>query len=348
MDRQQFERIYRSHYHQVVWHAFKLVNNYNVAEEIASDSFIRLWDYRNEHTNEQTITERLFTHTRRSARHHFKKGQGEIVSFEEYQHSIEPTLRFVNEQLSEYDIQQVYASINQLPPRLKEITELSIQGFNIHEIASGLGVSDRTVSLLKCYAYKKLRRTFSIKSTEKPNDTNITNSSISAIQQISIIKDEINIELIKYFAKHPYKIHDIDPNKFEKLVAELMKDMGYNVYHTSQTRDGGRDIIAVLKTPSNDPIITIVECKRHRADRPVGIDIVRSFLYTLREQDKANAGWIVTTSTFSEDALNKQKEYKWLLSLKDNKNLAAWCSNYGQWKRTSESGGLWLPNDPLA
>jgi restriction endonuclease Mrr len=165
---------------------------------------------------------------------------------------------------------------------------------------------------------------------------------------VSIVKDEINAELIRYFAKHPHKIHDIEANKFEKLVAELIKDMGYDVYLTPQSRDGGRDIIAVMNVPSNDQIVTIVECKRHRADRPIGIEIVKSFLFTLREQDKANAGWIVTTSTFSTEAINEQKKYKWQLSLKDNKNLADWCSNYGQWKRTSESGGLWLPNNPLA
>jgi DNA-directed RNA polymerase specialized sigma24 family protein len=165
---------------------------------------------------------------------------------------------------------------------------------------------------------------------------------------VSIIKDEINAELIRYLAKHPQLMNDMDPYKFEKLVAALMKDMGYDVYLTPQTRDGGRDIIAVMKTPSNDPIITIVECKRHRTDRPIGIEIVRSFLYTIREQDKANVGWIVTTSTFSLEAINEQKIYKWLLSLKDNKSLAAWCNNYGQWKRSSESGGLWLPNNPLA
>jgi RNA polymerase sigma factor (sigma-70 family) len=347
MNRQQFERIYKSHYRQVVFHANRLVNDHTVAKEIASDSFIRLWDDSNEHTNLKTITDRLFTHTRQAARDHLNKDQGEILSFPENFHSIEHSLSFENEQISEYDIQHVYASINQLPPSLKEITKLSIQGLNTHEIAIKLGVHNSTVYSSIRNARDILRRTLSNKSTEKPNDTNSTKSSISTIQQISIKKDEINAELIRYFAKHPNKIHDIDANKFEKLVAELLKGMGYDVYLTQQTRDGGRDIIAVMNTPSNDKVVTIIQCKRNRADNIVGIDIVERFIYTIREKDRANAGWIVTTSSFSRDARNLQQQYKWQLSLKDNRNLAAWCSNYGQWKQ-SDSGGLWLPNNPLA
>lgn len=344
MDYKQFDRIYKRYYHEVALHANRLVNNHKIAEEIASESFMKFWNHGNNLTNSKEIRNYLFLFAGYSAKRHLTKNQNEIRSLQEYLHTIENSLSFGDELQNEYDIQELNARINILPVRLKKVIELSMQGLNNIKIASQLGISNSTVYALKNKAYKILRTVLLNNSTEPSNDAI---NSIN-LQQINIKEDEINAALIKHLAKHPHKMYDLDPYKFEKLVAALMKDMGYDVYHTSQTRDGGRDIIAVMKTPSNDPIVTIVECKRNRTDRAVSIDIVERFIYTIRDKDKANAGWIVTTSTFSTDAINKQQEYKWLLSLKDNNHLTAWCNNYGQWKRSGKSGGLWLPNNPLA
>jgi hypothetical protein len=69
-------------------------------------------------------------------------------------------------------------------------------------------------------------------------------------------------------------------------------------------------------------------------------------MYTLREKNRVNAGWVVTSSFFPSGARQLQKEYNWLLSLKDKNDLTNWCKNYGQWHQTDKSG-LWLPNNPL-
>jgi RNA polymerase sigma factor (sigma-70 family) len=336
MDQKQFETTFNRHYPMLYRYVNSGVNNPEMAEEIAYECFIRLWGDRYKMESEAGTRGFLRMHARHAANRHLSKSKQTFADFQDYFDFTE--MHYEGDQINEHGLHKLYARIDTLPDRVKQVINMTMEGFKISKIARKIGVSSRTVSILKNHAYKFIGEL-----------SNISNNNIkSTIAEISVIKDEINAELIRYFAKHPHKVHDIDANKFEKLVAELMKDMGYDVHLTPPTRDGGRDIIAVLNVPSNDQIVTIVECKRHRVDRPVGIDIVRSFLYTLREQDKANAGWIVTTSNFSQDALNKQKEYKWLLSLKDNRNLAAWCSNYGQWKKSSGSGGLWLPNNPLA
>jgi RNA polymerase sigma factor (sigma-70 family) len=335
MDQQQQKKIFDIYFPQLTVFVYRMIDNKDLAEDITMECFSKLFKNRFEFKSEE-ILPFLYVRAKHAALSHLKRNKqaAEHTPMDFDTHETDKKV-ILNEEFK----QKLYNQIDLLTPQLKEVALLSIQDLSIAEIADKMCISKNAVSKLKGRAINSLRK-------ELLNNSHEASNNIPG--HVSIIKDEINIELIKYFAKHPHKIHDIDPSKFEKLVAELMKDMGYDVYHTPQTRDGGRDIIAVLKTPSNDPIITIVECKRHRADKPVGIEIVRSFLYTLREQDKANAGWIVTTSNFSEDALNKQKEYKWLLSLKNNKNLAAWCSNYGQWKRPGGSGGLWLPNNPLA
>jgi RNA polymerase sigma factor (sigma-70 family) len=335
MDQQQFNKLFTIYYSQLTVFVYRMIDNEELAKDIAINSLSKLYESTINLKNEIEIKFFLFISARNAALNHLRKTK-QAPKYTPMDFDMdEPDKKvIVNEEFK----QKLYNQIELLSPQLKEVVSLSIQNLSIVEIAEKMCISNNAVFMLKKRAINSLRELF--------NNSNEASNNIPG--HVSIINDEINAELIRHFAKHPHKIHDIDATKFEKLVAELMKDMGYDVYHTSQTKDGGRDIIAVLKTPSNDPIITIVECKRHRADRPVGIDIVRSFLFTIREQDKANAGWIVTTSTFSTEAINEQKKYKWQLSLKDNRNLAAWCSNYGQWKRPGGSGGLWLPNDPLA
>lgn len=58
---------------------------------------------------------------------------------------------------------------------------------------------------------------------------------------------DLSVELKRYFAKHPEKLHDLAPRKFEELIADILKDLGWDTELTSATRDGGRDIYAYLR-----------------------------------------------------------------------------------------------------
>jgi len=335
MDQKHFETIFNSYFPILYLYVNTRINNSHDTDEIVFETLMKLSGYGYQLVNEESIKRFLFMHARHATNQYLRKSNKTIKLLQIYFDSME--IPYEDEQENAHIIRKLYNKIETFPVRLKQVVKLSMQGLKTPEIASKMGVTRNTVFTLKSNAYKFLRKELVNNSNEDPNST---------ISEINIIKDEINAELIRYIAKHPHIMHDINAHKFEALIAALMKGMGYDVYLTPQTRDGGRDIIAVMNTPSNDKIVTIVQCKRNSTDNIVGIDIVERFIYTIRDKDKANAGWIVTTSTFSRDVRNLQKEYQWLLSLKDNKNLTAWCSNYGQWTKSS-SGGLWLPNNPL-
>lgn len=149
-------------------------------------------------------------------------------------------------------------------------------------------------------------------------------------------------ELIKHLMRRPEDIFTLNPRKFEELVSEILTDMGYEVKLTPETRDGGRDILAVENTKLG-PRLTLVECKRYSKTRPVGKGIVERFLYTIRDQDKASAGLIATTSYFSPDAHAVAKKHQWQMSLADHAQLIGWLENYGNWNRT-EANNIWIPN----
>lgn len=159
--------------------------------------------------------------------------------------------------------------------------------------------------------------------------------------------DEVNGELIEYLKKHPDKLYELDPRKFEFLVAELLRHKGFDVFITKQTKDGGRDIVVAFKAPSGKDMVGIVECKRNSKKRPVGVGVVQRFLYTIRLRDQANFGMIATTSYFSPNARVEQKNSKWQLDLHDFEDMKSWLNNYGQWSDSNGRVGLWLPDNPL-
>ena len=120
-----------------------------------------------------------------------------------------------------------------------------------------------------------------------------TNNLTDDEEMIDIYEDQV--EKSKEFIKD--KIHSLDWEQMEKLVAGILRGMGYRTRMTSKGADGGRDIIA---SPDGlgleDPKI-IVEVK-HRQNA-MGSQDIKSFLGGLRSGDKA---LYVSTGGFSKDA----------------------------------------------
>jgi restriction endonuclease Mrr len=142
----------------------------------------------------------------------------------------------------------------------------------------------------------------------------------------SIIITDINEEVKNYFKKHPDKLFELNPRKFEELVASILEDMGLSVELTQATRDGGSDIIASIKN-SLASFLILVECKRYAPDNKVDVTIVRSVagVHMLKQPSKSI---IVTTSTFTRDAKEEANKYKGLIELKDYENLKEWLKRY--------------------
>jgi Restriction endonuclease len=74
---------------------------------------------------------------------------------------------------------------------------------------------------------------------------NKTQEVVKQSEQDFLIVDD---ELIRFFKNHPQRMYELDPRRFEELVAAILQDLGYNVELTAQSADGGIDIIATQKT----------------------------------------------------------------------------------------------------
>ncbi len=160
---------------------------------------------------------------------------------------------------------------------------------------------------------------------------------IRALQQVfessgesSSVLISLNQGLLSYFAAHPDKLGNVHWRDFERLVSDLLLANGWNVELTRQTKDGGYDIFAAYTDTLGIRSTWIVECKRWRADRPVGIEVVRS-LYAVKTDLRVGGALLATTSNFTAGA-HAFKAARYDLELKDRTAILEWISAYGRRK----------------
>jgi restriction system protein len=151
-------------------------------------------------------------------------------------------------------------------------------------------------------------------------------------------------DVARRLALEPELLYRLHPRRFEEVIAEILRDMGFDIALTPETRDGGRDIFALYRMPFGS-LLTIVECKRYSPHRPIGPDVVQRLLWVADNRDKASHAMVATTSSFTEGAKKLQRDFKWRLTLADLKQVTEWLGLYGKWQ-SNVHGGVWLPWEP--
>jgi hypothetical protein len=101
-------------------------------------------------------------------------------------------------------------------------------------------------------------------------------------------------ELGSHLKTHFDDIYLISPERFEQLIADVFKNYGFHAELTKRSKDGGADIL--LYTNGENPII--IECKRYKHTRKVGITIVDRLLGAQVCFGTRQAK-LITTSSFS-------------------------------------------------
>jgi hypothetical protein len=99
----------------------------------------------------------------------------------------------------------------------------------------------------------------------------------------------------------PVNLTRISPQEFEELTASLYNALGFATQRTKQSRDGGIDVIAVRDLPLGRDKLAI-QCKHQ--SKPVGRPELQKLLGVIASDPSFSAGVLVTTSTFSADAIH--------------------------------------------
>jgi hypothetical protein len=128
--------------------------------------------------------------------------------------------------------------------------------------------------------------------------------------------------LLEEEVREPGALFQLSPRRFEELVADLWDKLGYSVQLTAQTRDGGRDIIAIGGTEAR--VRFLIECKRYTRSRKVSIEHVRS-LYGVKAHEQASKAILATTSGFTPTALAFFDCHRWELEGRDYAGVLDWA-----------------------
>lgn len=146
----------------------------------------------------------------------------------------------------------------------------------------------------------------------------------TGVVRIELIK-EVNARFLEYLNRHPDALHELDPLRFEELVAELLRREGWLVDLTLPTRDGGYDILAV-RNAGSIKVQLLAQAKRYRSDRPVGVSAIRE-LYAVKLRSHASKAMLATTSYVSKPAKSEFHDViPWELELKEYNDLVSWIS----------------------
>lgn len=122
-------------------------------------------------------------------------------------------------------------------------------------------------------------------------------------------------ELIISISNDEELIYDISPREFEEVIERVLQDNGFETKLTKQTRDGGKDIIAI-KHIMGKPIVFYFECKQYARKNSVSVDIVRA-LFGVQSSEKINKTILVTTGHITSETKRFVEEQNELMSIID-------------------------------
>lgn len=161
----------------------------------------------------------------------------------------------------------------------------------------------------------------------------IERKQVGHIDRIYPVVQVVNVtpRIIELLRRNPEDLRHLSPEQFERLVADRLVKMGFDVYQTGvvNTPDGGVDLIATPKQRGVGSYLLATQVKHHRTGRPT----------TRAEVDRLLAwkdsffrlGLMVTNTRFTQPArwIAEQPSHRNFMRLRDFGDLKRWiCDNF--------------------
>lgn len=158
-DMQAYRQLFNMLYPQLLKFSISFVKSHEIAEEIVSDAFIKLWELNKELIKIQNVKVYLFTITKNLSLNYITRHKKELlVSLDE----VEPTtlFHFTNPEtafISQETTRAIDEAVSQLPPQCRMIFYLVKEGgFSYKEVAEVMDISVNTVRNQLATALKKI------------------------------------------------------------------------------------------------------------------------------------------------------------------------------------------------
>lgn len=138
--------------------------------------------------------------------------------------------------------------------------------------------------------------------------------------------EEATSKLIERLGCDPREWHALGFRKFEEILAEIWRALGWETILTPPSGDGGIDIRAI-RNDKGIWLCYLIQAKAYDPQRPVGIEAVRT-LYGVVERERATHGILATTSRFTAGALQESQALRYRVSLAGFEKVLEWAKEY--------------------
>ena len=175
--------------------------------------------------------------------------------------------------------------------------------------------------------YAHMPVTSKVDSTGEKKDIEEKLGEMTPTEQMDVAFESINDDLAADLLQ---RVLDMSPNFFEKLVLDLLLNMGFGSRNkemaivTPTSHDNGVDGIIPEDALGLDKIY--IQAKRY-TDNPVSKPEIHKFIGALDEQ-KATKGVFITTSKFTSGAVETANKASKKIVLIDGKSLADYMIEY--------------------
>jgi len=147
--------------------AFTLVRRKEVAEEIVSDVFFKLWNGRENFPTPNNVKAFLYISTRNACYDYLKSPKNRIQYNPEILEELAYSQKDFLSQIIQIElVDLIHKEINNLPQQQASVVRMSyLEGLSTEEISEKLGISANAIFLARSRALAKLRNIFKNKQT---------------------------------------------------------------------------------------------------------------------------------------------------------------------------------------
>jgi len=180
-DQKKFTHLMEVTSDDLLWFAIGFLKNKEVAEEIVSDVFVKIWNNRAQLESILNLKSYLFICVRNGCLSHLRSIKNEkIISIESVnEFHFSQVEGSENDTIEKEKIEQIYAAIETLPCKCKmAFTLAKINGLKYKEIAEVLGVTEKTVNNHLVLAVKKITEALNITKKEKGKNSPLKQAGI--------------------------------------------------------------------------------------------------------------------------------------------------------------------------
>lgn len=153
--------LFNTWYTSLCHYVYSFTQDLAPAEEIASEAFLKTWRYHQQFTSAASIKAYIYTVAKRDAIRWLQKEQkNKRISLQTVQLRDDPEQNHLKRLMKAETLDSLYAAIEDLPPRCRQIFRYFIQGKKTDEIAKELAISPHTVKAQKNRGISLLKSKF--------------------------------------------------------------------------------------------------------------------------------------------------------------------------------------------